>query len=167
MQYPHREAMHKLGYKAKSEATSVIDDTGKHYHQILFFSDALSVLQAYHNTQALQQVAQGRRVVLQWIPDHCGVPGNEHADRLAKEGTGGEQPNNSIGYSEMRGIIRELSIPTLSKDDYSLMTRERQRVRPDGASHWAQYTKQTHTPKGVSPPVLSVKGVELFEVLML
>ena len=30
-------------------------------------------------TLALQQVAQGRRVVLQWIPAHCGVRGNERA----------------------------------------------------------------------------------------
>jgi len=28
------------------------------------------------------------RTVLQWIPFHCGVHGNEQADRLAKHGAG-------------------------------------------------------------------------------
>ena len=63
-----------------------------------------------------------------WIPNHGGVPGNEHADRLAKKGAGGEQPNNIISYSEMRGIIRALNTPTRSRDDYHLMTEYRQRV---------------------------------------
>ena len=66
--------------------------------------------------------------MLQWIPAHCGVPGNEQADRLAKEGAGGEQPNNCISYSEMRSVIRSLTTPTRSRDDYHLMTREQQSV---------------------------------------
>ena len=129
---------HCTNYRAEAEAlmqaASTVHDSDKEPHQVVFLSDALSVLQAYQNnklpslTEALQEVARGRRVVLQWIPAHCGVPGNEQADRLAKEGAGQEQPNNSVSYSEMRSVIRTLTTPTQSRDDYHLMTREQQSV---------------------------------------
>ena len=35
----------------------------------------------------LQLLPQECTVVLQWIPAHCGIPGNERADRLAKSGS--------------------------------------------------------------------------------
>ena len=83
---------HCTNYRAKAEAlmqaASIVH--GKDTNQVVFLSDALSVLQAYQSnklpslTEALQEVAHGRRVVLQWIPAHCGVQGNEQADRLAK-----------------------------------------------------------------------------------
>ena len=66
--------------------------------------------------------------MLQWIPAHCGVSGNEHADRLAKKGASSDQPDNSISFSEMKSIIRALSTPPRSRDDYHLLTREQQSV---------------------------------------
>ena len=30
---------------------------------------------------------------MQWIPSHCGIPGNEKADQLAKEGAAEDQPD--------------------------------------------------------------------------
>ena len=129
---------HCTNYRAEAEAllqaATTVQDSDKESHQVVFLSDALSVLQAYQNnklpslTQALHALATGRRVVLQWIPAHCGVPGNEHADRLAKEGAGGEQPDNSTSYRETRSIIRALTAPTAARDDYHLMTREQQSV---------------------------------------
>jgi len=35
------------------------------------------------------EVAQHRRVVMQWVPAYCGLPGNEKADELAKLGAKG------------------------------------------------------------------------------
>ena len=92
-------------------------------HQVVFLSDALSVLQALENdklphlTRALQQVRRTRRVVLQWIPAHCGIPGNERADELAKEGAQEDQPDNSVSFSEKRSIIRSLYRPRSERDD--------------------------------------------------
>ena len=58
--------------------------------RLSFLPDTLSVQEAYQNhklpnlAKALQQVAATRRAVLQRIPAHCGISGNEQADILQK-----------------------------------------------------------------------------------
>ena len=75
--------------------------------QVVLLTDALSVLQAMTNNK-LPQLEQALhnikclRTVLQWIPSHCGVKGNEEADKMAKLGAKGEQQNNPISLKEMK-----------------------------------------------------------------
>ena len=37
----------------------------------------------------LQLITRGTDIVLQWVPSHVGVPGNESADRAAKQAARG------------------------------------------------------------------------------
>ena len=67
------------------------------------FSDSLSALQAIkHNSQSSREdvfkeivvvchqlITRGTDIVLQWVPSHVGVPGNESADRAAKQAARG------------------------------------------------------------------------------
>ena len=41
-------------------------------------------------------------VVLQWIPAHCGIPGNERTDHLAKSGGKQLQPLSTSTYQEAK-----------------------------------------------------------------
>ena len=58
----------------------------------VFLSDSLSALQSFTSeTQKrlmdnINELVQSTKVVLQWIPAHRGIAGNEIADQLAKEG---------------------------------------------------------------------------------
>ncbi|XP_041369759.1 uncharacterized protein LOC121383729 [Gigantopelta aegis] len=92
-------------------------------------SQMLSVLQALqgeklpHLNEAMQEVAKERRVALQWIPAHCGIPGNEEADRLAKLGANHVQPSNNISFSEKKTLIKAANRPRTEQDDYHHLSR--------------------------------------------
>jgi ribonuclease HI len=105
MQYPNGEqqseaidtGLHCTNYKAEREAIIHAAHNIKcrvdNNTQVVFLTDALSVLQALmndnlpHLEQALYTI-KTRRTVLQWITSHSGVHGNEQADGLAKHGAG-------------------------------------------------------------------------------
>ena len=102
--------------------------------QVLFLSNALSVLQAYQNhklpnlAKALSKAAAARRAVLQWIPVHCRISGNEKGDMLAKQGARGEQHSNNVSFNEKKTLIKALTMPRAQRDDYHLLSREQQVV---------------------------------------
>jgi hypothetical protein len=47
------------------------------------------------------------RVVIQWIPAHCGIPGNNKADLLAKDGSQQQQESPSTSYNEAKMLLKQ------------------------------------------------------------
>ena len=78
-------------------AQVVIDITDTNSEDGVFLTDSRSVLYSLaghgeHNLRRkLHSILEHRSVILQWIPAHCGIKCNEHADRLAKQGANMEQ----------------------------------------------------------------------------
>ena len=79
--------------------------------KVVFLSDAKSVLQAVHANKdkeldylfgTLYTLTETHETVLQWIPAHCGIVGNETADKLAKEGSKKDQQSR-----EAKHIIKQ------------------------------------------------------------
>ena len=46
---------------------------------------------------------------LQWIPSHCGIPGNERADILAKKGAAKTQPEKPVSQATAKQILKSNS----------------------------------------------------------
>ena len=83
---------------------------------IVFLTDCRSLLQSiqtYRGEQILltikrelQALTKRTNLILQWIPSHCGVPGNEEADRLSKKGSKLQQLCQPASYLEVKTIIK-------------------------------------------------------------
>ena len=122
-------------YKAEVEAlvhaVRILGDTVGEQDQVVFLTDARSVLEATiagklpHLQNSLNSLAC-LRTVLQWVPSHCGVSGNEEADKLAKQGSEMEQEENSVSYDEMKTVVKALFKVPQPNDSYHQLTRQDQ-----------------------------------------
>ena len=77
---------------------------------MVFRTDALCVLEALSNNEKPQLVGvlhtvSTRGVALLWVPTHCGAPGNDDADQLAKTETSKSQPANALAYRWKCAVI--------------------------------------------------------------
>ena len=91
---------------AQLNATETIISQEKKPKKAVFLIDSLSALQALMSgepdttqkklTENISTLAQTTCVVLQWIPAHTSIRGNEMADQLAKEGREKEQPPSHV-----------------------------------------------------------------------
>jgi ribonuclease HI len=82
----------------------------------VFLTDCRAVLQSIQTRERdrtlqdlraiLQALGARTTVVLQWIPSHCGIAGNEEADRLSKAGSRLEQTAHPLSFGEAKTILR-------------------------------------------------------------
>ena len=111
--------------------------------KIVFLSDAQSVidrLKSYkdkelnNTTKAICSLCEDHEVVVQWIPSHCGLYGNDKADFLAKTGSSMNQMEVETSYGEEKTHIKrrmKKEWATLhpnhnTKDPYYQLTRREQ-----------------------------------------
>ena len=116
------------------QATSMIIDSENECKQAVLLTDSLSALEALAGDKLpqlmlrLQEAAKNRRVALQWIPAHCGIPGNEAADELAKLGAQEVQPDNSVNFIEKRTLVKAAMRQPTTRDAYHYLERQQQVV---------------------------------------
>ena len=114
---------------AANEVKKLIDNDC----QIVFLTDSKSALEALQSgklpklQEALDEI-NCSRIVLQWIPAHCGIAGNERADTLAKDGAKEDQTNSAVTYQEMKAIIKSLHKPHKAQKNYYKLRNRREEV---------------------------------------
>ena len=97
-------------------ATNHLIEQGERQRNIVFLTDSMSALQALSagpsdtlTRQLLEhtdRLSEHNNVLLQWIPAHVGIAGNEVADKLAKEGSKKDQPQPPISYREVKTLLK-------------------------------------------------------------
>lgn len=76
-----------------SSLSSIKSGTSKYHHDLVY-----EILFTYSRITRL-----GKDVVLMWVPAHSGIPGNEKADKVAKEAVMKEQVERNIKLSKSEG----------------------------------------------------------------
>ena len=56
----------------------------------------------------LQKITEAgiKNITIQWIPSHCGIEGNEKADRLADEATKLPQENVGVDFQTVKALVK-------------------------------------------------------------
>ena len=83
----------------------------------VFLTDCTSLLQSLQGTNSRNKIlkdirtqlallSQKTTLTLQWIPSHCGIGGNEEADKLAKKGSEQTQEEGSTSYAEQKQLLK-------------------------------------------------------------
>ena len=85
--------------------------------------DALYNQSEPHLSRTLHSILEERRVVLQWIPAHCGINGNEMGDKLAKKGAAMKQHDNPITLAKRKTIIKHCFKTRKIPDNYHKLDR--------------------------------------------
>ena len=109
--------------EAISKACTQIHQTFQSYpslvSNVVIYTDSLSTLQSLESgksdNQTMSQMTNSIsnlmsiykiKVILQWIPGHSGVQGNESADSLAKTGASLPQPDVPVSMDTVKKMIR-------------------------------------------------------------
>ena len=108
---------YRVEVHALKAATEFLIEEDCNQQNIVLLSDSLSALQSLTNGptdlrthqlhNSLCTLSHNNRVVLQWVPAHVGIAGNETADRLAKAAAKLPQPHLSASYKEVKTVLKQ------------------------------------------------------------
>ena len=72
------------------------------HHKQPIVTDILTTANKLHNQNDVE-------TSIQWIPGHCDIPGNNRADKLARQGTSKAQHDEHVSYATSKQIIQTKS----------------------------------------------------------
>lgn len=122
-----RSSNYRAELTALREAARLINADEHPPPHIVFLTDCKSAIQSLQSpseqmerdTQRLLcDLSQRTQVAVQWIPAHCGLAGNEEADRLARLGSRQEQTSPPVSYKEAKTLIKR-KLQTQFKEHHS------------------------------------------------
>ena len=94
----------------KAALTWISNNCGE-AERVVICTDSLSlcqVLSATNEDQLTLHIAQCKaEITIQWVPAHCGVPGNEVADQAAKYATKLNEECRAISFASECARIRQ------------------------------------------------------------
>ena len=94
----------------------------------------------------------GKSIILQWIPTHCGIQGNEKADILAKTGSRiMQKEKQKLSYESIKRIVKNKI-----NDNYNFHL-----IDTNKDSKWIKFLK---TP-GIIPRVPKKSAVAMFRLI--
>ena len=82
---------------------------------------------------------------MQWVPAHCGFPGNEKADEVATLGAKGREKDNSVTFQEKKTLVRAALGQRTERDDFHFLDRWQQ-VVVMRLRHRTQPNQRPHAP---------------------
>ena len=112
-----RSSNYRAELTALQEAARLISADEHPPPHVVFLTDCRSAIQSLQSpsdqlerdTQRLLcDLLQRTQIAVQWIPSHCGLTGNEEADRLAKTGSRLEQTNQPVSYREAKTLVKRI-----------------------------------------------------------
>ena len=128
------------------EAITILNSSETPPANAVILTDCKSVLQSVQGSRdqselmrsirrELTLLSQKTNLVMQWIPAHCDIKGNEEADRLSKEGSKATQEDHPISYSEAKTLLRNCfysswraRLGPREKDETDHLTRRQQTI---------------------------------------
>ena len=118
--YSNYEAEAAAIESALTEIENIFSNKQDQITDIVVFTDALSVLQALENDNSRDRqitnvskliskiiTSHEIKVILQWIPGHTDIPGNDRADLLAKAGASKPQTETSASLTTAKQVIKQ------------------------------------------------------------
>ena len=132
----------------KAAATEIKNNLSRKRKKMFILTDAVqnpSKKDLNELITVLSEMSSQADLLLQWIPAHCGIYGNEKSDRLAKEGGLLGQRDKQASFSDEMTIIKTLTEKKMATA-----------ISNHNMSSCLQYAQDTTLPQAENRPIRNV-----------